>query len=254
MTTEEKNDVVETNVDAQEEEANIQEENATDTGARSEQESSGEEEKKEDHLQIDYSQKLNAEKKRIADKFKAAEAFRERKSRRSNDSADESEDTQHDEEKLTVQELIRILDERDKKHEERFFQDKMETAARELASSDDEAAAIVQYAQTRIVPTGDYQEDVRLAFGALNYERLVAQNAELKRALIGKTATRKDAVSEGEHDSTSSEPKNVSAADRALLKNSGFTWNAGRKVYQKVNEKTKRKIIFDPRTQITSYE
>ena len=253
MTTEEKNDIGNANVDAPEIDtelvSGVQEEKEISTDEKVEVS----EEKNEEPLQVDYSQKLDAERKRIADKVKAAEAFRERRQRREADDPHEGEEA-HDDEKLTVQELIRILDERDRKHEERFFHDKMEQAARELASSDEEASAIVQYAQSRIVPTGDYQEDIRLAFGALNYERLVAQNKELKRALIGKTTVRKDTITEGERDNTSSEPKNISAADRALLKNSGFSWDSQRKVYKKVNAKTKRKIIFDPRTQITSYE
>ena len=194
---------------------------------------------------IDYEAELKAEKERRekAEKALAEKAFKDRKKKR--DEEQEQEEEQDEEDKpLTASQLEIILAKERQQTQKQLEGTRAVEIARANTSSETEAQAALEFWKNRVVPTGNLEDDIRFAIGGLNSRRIVAQNEELKRALRSKET--KGAGGEGTfRDAPQAGEPQLAPQDAQAVKQSGFVWDAVKKLYKKPLAGSKKTLYYD---------
>ena len=194
---------------------------------------------------IDYEAELKAEKERRekAEKALAEKAFKSRKEKRENEQANEEEQDEEDK-PLTASQLEIILAKERQQTHKQLEETRAVEIARANTSTETEAQAALEFWKNRVVPTGNLEDDIRFAIGGLNSRRIVAQNEELKRALRSKET--KGAGGEGTfRDAPQAGEPQLAPQDAQAVKQSGFVWDAVKKLYKKPLAGSKKTLYYD---------
>lgn len=201
--------------------------------------------------EIDFKAMKEAEESRgkpDAEKARLAFLERERKRKEKEESFEEEDD---DEDKpLTRREMLVLLDER----ENRISKMTLETRALEIAransSSEEEAQAAFTFWKTRVIPSGNLEDDVRFAVGGINHSKVISVNKELARALNSKENASKETASTFRDAPQGSEPK-MSSIDAAGIKSAGYVWDGAKRLYKKPLGKGNSFLYYDPKSKKT---
>ncbi|MEK7578876.1 MAG: hypothetical protein AAB456_04185 [Patescibacteria group bacterium] len=189
------------------------------------------EEKQEEENQgeqnLDYYKKIAQEEKEGREKAEKALAEQRYASKKKKEDIEEEEIEEEEEEKpLTASQLKSILAGERQRTQKEIQTSYIKDSARKTAKSEEEAEAIVEIHKSRTFP--DYmtlEEQIAESQIIVNGKKLLAQNAELKRALGskenkslgGSENTYRDAPKAGE-------PK-LAENDKAELSRLGFSWD-----------------------------
>ena len=222
-------------------EANANVESPEEEAEESEEESSKD-------LKIDYEAELAKEReaREKAERTLADKAFKEREAKRQAGDADASKD-ESDDKPLTARELDDILSKRLSGIQKDLEGEKIKEIAKSLASSEGEANLIVEIHKNRTFPLNlSLERQLEECYAIANRERILAQNAELKRALRSKeTAT--GYAGEAERDSGKAGEPKLSPQDAEALKMAGMVWDGVKRVY-KSPIGGKKHFYYDPKT------
>ena len=207
----------------------VEEETGTEDAGASEETS--EETSKEENLTTDYKTKFEELQKKIAD-----DAFKYRKQKREGVEtkvveADESDDD--DNKPLTKAELAKLLDERESKISKQFSNKEALQLATGLTDNEDEAKYAVALWEHVTLPFDSMEEQLRFIVAGMNAERTLKQKDELMRTLKSKETARKNTATTTRDPLSAGQPK-IDPQVLAALKNTGFTYNSGKKAYENV--------------------
>lgn len=198
-----------------EEEAPVEEAQADETEAESEK-----------PLQTDYKAEYEKLQKRVA-----ADAFKFRQSKKE-DRGDDSGDEPDDDKPLTRSEVAKLLAEEKASISKQLTVKEATTLASKLTSNDDEAQYAVALWQNVQLPFDSMEEQLEFIVGGMNAKRVLAQNAELKRALLSKDTARKNTATTARDAMSAGQPK-IDPQVASVLKTQGYTYNSNQKVYTK---------------------
>lgn len=240
--------------DAEEEDENAGtdgDENADGEGDESEDEAGNQGKDKN----IDYEKELELERERRekAEKALAERNFKERQKKRAKKDKDDEEqgdedEGDEDEKPLTQRQLREILAADRQRTQKEVQANQIAEKARKLASSDAEAALIIEIHKNRNFPEHlTLDEQIEEAFAIANRKRLLAQNEELKRALKSKETKKTDAAGSHKDTPAKGEPK-LAAQDLQAIKRSGFVWDASRNLYKKALKGSNKTLFYDPKS------
>lgn len=211
----------------------------TQTEDSTEEETTPDDPSKKDE-EVDYEALARAERER-AD---AAEALivKNKKTEKRHKNEDEDE-VDEDEKPLTRREFLELS----KTQQQAVQKEMQEVRALEIArtntSSEQEARAVLTFWKTRVIPTGNLDEDVLFAIGGLNHKKVVSKNLELARALRGKSGEKTDAAGTHRDAPEGSTPK-MSAGDASAYKQAGFEWDGKRRLFKKSLGKDGKKTLW----------
>lgn len=212
------------------------EEDSSTEESESEEESSSDEEE-EDETEVDAE--IEKERKRgVPDPIKAKERFEKSKEKRTEGDEDEDEDKP-----LTRKDLESILASRLKGNDETRALE----IAEEMAGSSKKAQLMVLKWQNRTFPASlTLREQMTEVYAITFAKKLIGERNEALRGLKGKKTVKKHSTtSHQDAQRNPSEPK-LSAADAAMLKTSGFSWNVKERRYEK--KLPNGLLIKDPKT------
>lgn len=198
------------------------------------------EDKKEEPV-FDWKQIAEDERQR---RFKAEKALAEDRYARRHE-LEETTFDQTESQPLTELQLRKILREEREATEKRFMGRDTERLAREIASSDEEASAIVEIYNSRSFPEYlTHEEKVKEAYYIAHGPRLFAKQDELKRSLRSKQTT-KTASNENTHRDAPQAGAKVNPEVQSELNRLGFKWDGKRFSKKLANGKT---LVRDPKT------
>lgn len=206
-----------------EEEVTIEEvETTTDEGEKSTT-------KKEETLTIDYKKKNEELQKLIA-----ADAFKYRKEKRQKEDGEEGDESEglDPNKPLTMAEVQKMLAENQETVTKQFKVKEATQIASTLTSSEDETALALSLWQHVSLPFNTIEEQMKFIVAGMNADRVLGQNAELKRALMSKTTARKDTATTVRTPQSGGQPK-VAGDVLVALKNNGYKFDSAQKVYVK---------------------
>lgn len=244
-------------IEEEEEEEEVNADGKTDEETEApepiETETSEETETKEDDLSkkketIDYDAVIAEERKRREEvEAKLAETREKARERiQKKHESEENMDVDNDEDRpITSKELKEILAEDRKERQQEAQISSVRSAAKDIASSDAETNAIVEYYKGRIVPTGNVEEDVLAAYAVLHARSSTQKISELRRALQSKTNASKDTATTHVDVSRTSEPK-LTGQDAQAIKAAGYKWDGKTSTYTKPIGK--KVLHYDPKT------
>lgn len=197
--------------------------------------------------QPDYEALLKAETERAdaAEKAAAELAFKQRDTRRKGKEEIESE-AEDDDKPMTRAEARAFLNQQGQTLQKAAQETAALGVARANTATEAEAQAALMFYKTRVVPTGNLEDDVLFAIGGINRKRTVAKATELARALRSKeTALHSTAVV---HRDTApgTEPK-LSPQDATAIKQSGMVWDGRQRVYKKPLGNGAKHLFYDPK-------
>lgn len=193
--------------------------------------------------QIEADLALEKERREKAEKALADAAFKTRQAKR-----DEEEEEEETEDKpLTQKDLLRVLDEREARSEKKFQETEANRIAEKLSSSEAEKSLLVETWKNRTLQ-GSLEEQMEEALAIINRKRIVAQNAELKRALLSKETAGKGSADAERESPGAGEPK-ISAFDQSAIKMAGMVWDSTKRLYKKPLMGGKLHLYYDPKTQ-----
>ncbi len=199
---------------------------------------------------IDYETELKREQDRriSAEKATADISFKLREQKRKEKEYDEDGNL-IEEKPLTASQLEDIL-QRDRQTTRKEFQSELiSEKAKKLAGSEAEANYIVEIHKNRTFPEGlSLDEQLEESYAIANRKTLIAQNAELKRALRGKE-TVSDLAAGTHRDSPALDEPKMSSNDIQAIKATGFVWDGKARLYIK-QLGGKRILTYDPKTKI----
>ncbi len=195
--------------------------------------------------EIDYEalQKEEEERTKKPDPFKAEVAFKERILKRQEKEVLEEEE---EEKPLSRSEVQELLDSQRVQLQKEMQESRALEIARAKTSSEAEAKAVLTYWKTRVIPSGNLEEDIVFAIGGLKHKALSSQNQELARALKSKESVSRENASTYREPPQTPEPK-MSPADATALKQVGYVWDPALKVYKKPLGKSGKFMYCDPR-------
>ena len=196
-----------------------------------------------DPLEPDYEEITR--KAEEAEKAAADLAFKLREEKRKNKVVPTVPATDPEDKPLTKRELEDILANERKENLKISQESRALEVARKLTTSEAAAKAAVAYWKTRIVPTGDIEEDISGAIGMMEHKKVVAQNAELARALQARDGVT-NVVLETHMDSPPGSEPQLAPDIKASLNRAGYTYDAKARVYKKKLPSGKF-LIKDPR-------
>lgn len=202
----------------------------------------------DDPSNLDYEAIAKAERERAdrAEIALAGSAFKGRNAKRKEKDDVEEVDVSDDEE-LDKPVTRRELAQRDQRIEKSATRNIALSIARANTSTEAEAQAGLQFWDTRVIPTGNLEEDVLFALAGINRKRTVSKTVEVARALRSKeTALHSTAVVHREQ-SPAGEPK-ISPQDAVAIKQSGMVWDGTKRLYKKPLGNGKKNFYFDPKT------
>lgn len=203
---------------------------------------------------VDYKALLQAEKDRAekAEKALAEDRYKTSKKKRE-DKEESSNEDETDENRLpTVKELQTILARERQATQKTFEESRALEIARSSTSSEDEAQTALLFWKTRVIPTGNLEEDINFAVAGLNHRKTVAEKSELMRALRAKDGISRETATTFRDATPGTSPK-LSSGDAAAYKRAGFAFDNTSKVWKKKLPNGKF-LIKDPRTKQTRVE
>lgn len=202
-----------------EEDSDVSEETTEDTD-------SNEEESEDSSSQdVDYEAELEAEKKRNPDPDKAKEAFEKRAEKRQEKEEKETGTP------LTEERLQEILAEERQQSRIENQSEKISDLVSAMTDNEAEQNLIKEVHKNRRFPEGmSLQEQIEEAYVIANRKRILSTNKELARSL--KSKSEKDAASTHRDKQEGPAPK-IEPDMAAALKESGYTFNAKEKRYEK---------------------
>jgi hypothetical protein len=178
-------------------------------------------------LQIDYKAKAEELQKKIA-----ADAFKFRKEKRKED-GDSDDGAEPDLDKpMTAAEVQKLLKEQEQNLTKQLSSKEALGIANTLTTNTDEAAYAVSLWQHVTLPFDTIEEQMKFIVAGMNADRILAQNAELKRTIISKDTAKKTIATTTRTPQSTGQPK-VNPQVLAALKNTGFTYNSSQKVFSK---------------------
>lgn len=190
---------------------------------------------------IDYDAELKREQERriAAEKATAEIAFKLREKKRKEE---EEDGFQEEEDKpLTAKELEIILKQDREKTRKELQSEIISEKARKLAGSDSEAQLILEIHKNRSFPEGlSLDEQLEESYAITNRKTIMAQNAELKRALRSKETASDDVAGTQRESVPLNEPK-ISSHDMFAIKSAGFVWDGKANMWKK---ETHKRIIL----------
>lgn len=186
--------------------------------------------KKDESLTIDYKKSYDELQKKIA-----ADAFKFRKEKRQKEGGEEGDESDNsDQDKpLTMSEVQKMLAETQETVTKQFKVKEATQIASTLTSSEDEAKLAIALWEHVSLPFDTTEEQIKFIVAGMNADRVLGQNAELKRALVSKTMARKDTATTTRAPQSGGQPK-VAGDVLAALKNNGFKYDTAKKAYVKV--------------------
>lgn len=226
------------------------EEAAAAQAAADEDDKPDEDEGGEGEDKIDYEAELKAERDRRAkaEKELADRAFREREAKRKDKDGKGEDDEQDEDKPLTARQLQAVLAGERERTQKVLDAQRITDIAKGMAGSTAEADLIVEIHKNRSFPsTMTLQEQLEEAYIIANRKKIVSQNAELKRALSGRTTVSKDAASTQRDGTVGAETK-LEAHDAQAIKASGMVWDGTKRMYKKPLGNGKKHLYFDPKT------
>lgn len=182
--------------------------------------------KEDEILTIDYKKNYEDLQKRIA-----ADAFKFRKEKRQEKDG-EAGDYLDPDKPLTMAEVQKMLAENQETVAKQFKVKEATQIASTLTSSEDETKLALSLWEHISLPFDTMEEQMKFIVAGMNADRVLGQNAELKRALISKTMARKDTATTVRTPLSSGQPK-VAGDVLAALKNNGFKYDTAKKAYVK---------------------
>lgn len=195
----------------------------------------------------DYEAIAKAERERAdaAERALAANAFKGRQSRRAAADPDEGEDEDADAPLTRAEFETRLASERQTIEKQALTAAAL-SIARANTATEAEAQAAMQYYLSRVIPTGNLEEDVLFAIGGLNYRRSAARVGEIARANRAQATARRTTGEPHRETAPASEPK-ISPADAQAMKQSGMIWDGVARLYKKPLGGSKH-LFYDPKT------
>lgn len=197
----------------------------------------------------DYEAIAKAERDRAdaAERALADQAFKGRQARRAGAAADPdpSEDEDADA-PLTRAEFEARLTRAQQVLEKTALNSAALSIARANTATEAEAQAAMQYYHSRVVPTGNLEEDVLFAIGGLNHRRAAARATELGRAVRSKDTARRTTGEPHRETAPANEPR-ISPADAQAMKQAGMVWDGVARLYKKPLGGSKT-LYSDPKT------
>ena len=189
----------------------------------------GKETETKEVLTIDYKKNYEELQKRIAN-----DAFKFRKEKRTKENGDEGDESNDlDPNKpLTMAEVQKMLADNQETVAKQFKVKEATQIATTLTSSEDEAKLALSLWEHVSLPFDTMEEQMKFIVAGMNADRVLGQNAELKRALQSKTNARKDTATSVRTPQSSGQPK-VAGDVLAALKNNGFKYDTAKKAYVK---------------------
>lgn len=164
------------------------------------------------------------EKRERAEKVLAEKRFKAKKVK-DEDEEEEEEDDEEDK-PLTAKQLQQILAEERQNTQKELLAGILTEKARKLADSDQEARAIVEIHRSRIFPSYlSIDEQIEEAHAIANKSRLIAQNSELKRALLSKETRQKGGAENSYRDAPKAGEPKLTPQDKIELARQGFSWD-----------------------------
>lgn len=193
---------------------------------------------------IDY--KAIAEKEALARK-KAEDALAKKRfdadKKKREEEEGEEEEVDEDDKPMTKREAKEFFSNTEKK----IHSVKISELAKNLAGSDDEAQAIIETHKNRQYPAHlSLEEQLKEAYLSVNSSKIMGENSELKRALLGKDNVNKDGS--GTHRDAPESQKDGKKVDGDIgivLKQRGFIWNTTTKRYENKTDKSGTRY-YDP--------
>lgn len=204
------------------EEAAKAEENAQD-----EQPTDGEHKPDEESIQLEATLKREREAREKAEKAAADTAFKLREERRKNKEADDEERP------LTKSELQAILAEEREATQKVLQESETKKIVSTFSDNPKVQELVLEVYKNRSFPSHlTLEEKLGEAYLIANKDKVLGENAELKRAVMGKKTASKDSSTTHHDEPTGSQPKlpQGEAQEYARL---GFTWNATKRRFEK---------------------
>lgn len=194
---------------------------------------------------IDYAKLLKEEQDR-ADKAEKALAEKRFKSKRTEEPVVPT--YEDDEEKpLTANAVMDIIAKERSETEKMFKQAQIEDAVSNMAGTEAEKELILEIHKNRQFPGHlSVSEQVEESYLIANKKRLLGENAELKRAVLGKSTVSRNSAST-HHDKQQAGEPDLSAGDRQAITEAGFKWSGSNRRFEK--KLPNGKIMYrDPKT------
>ena len=198
---------------------------------------------------IDYKAELEKERqaREKAEKALAGDRFKKSKEKRE---VVEEESEEDEEQPLTPSQLEARLAQERQQTEKIFLAREANQIAGQMAGSEDEKALILEVFKNRSFPSHlSLQEQIEEAYLIANRKKIVGENSELKRALLGKAGVNTDTATTHHDESKGTEPK-IAPQDAKAIKEAGFAWNTTSRRYEK-KLKNGQILIQDPKTKQT---
>ena len=193
---------------------------------------------------IDYEALLKEEQER-ADKAEDAlskKRFAESEKRRKEKEAREAlgeehldEEVDEDDKPLTQKALREILDREEHKTNVKLMSKDIEKFAEAISTSEAEKKLIIlKHSQMTFPSDYSLEDQIEATFSFVNRKKFIGERNEALRAIRGKNSTNGggESVHHDPVDLNKGEPK-LPPAQASNLKNSGFEWNNGTKLYEK---------------------
>ena len=179
-------------------------------------------------LTIDYKKNYEELQKRIAN-----DAFKFRKEKRQEKDGESTESDDLDLNKpLTMAEVQKMLAENQETVTKQLKFKEASQIASSLTSSEDETKLALSLWEHVSLPFDTMEEQMKFIVAGMNADRVLGQNAELKRALVSKTTARKDTATTVRTPLSSGQPK-IASDVLNVLKNNGFKYDSAKKAYVK---------------------
>ena len=224
MATEEKVETTTTTEETQETKVDAEAEETTEESEESKDKASHTD--KIDYKAIADKEQDEAKRRKEAatERFKKSEAKRQE--------TPEIEDEEEEEKPLTKSEFRGMMLEQQQTTQKTLQAARIREIAKDLATSTEEAEAIIAVHSNRIFPAHLTLEDqLDEAFAIVNFKLLKGQNAELKRALKGKAGVKTDGATTHQTESKSS--GKAPSVSTAVTGEAGFKWNHGTSRHEK---------------------
>lgn len=203
----------------------------------------------DDSSAIDYQAELDKEQEKKKERVRLAqEAFETRQAKRKgkkSEDTEEEDESDEDDKPLTRREMRQMLQEQREGDRKETQEQSALAIAKGLASSDVEAALIVEKWKNYEVPGDTLQEKIEFVHAGVNRKRLLATTAEAKRALLAKDTRSKNATTTHRDPKPAGEVK-LKPQDASAIKAAGMAWNGATRRYEK--KIGKRTMCFDPKS------
>lgn len=200
---------------------------------------------------IDYEAELKREReaREKAEAALADRAFKEREAKRHKPQGEDNEDG---EQLLTRKDLTEVLAQERQTTEKVLAAGRIQDIAKGMASSEAEAALLVEIHKNRTWPASmPLEEQLEEAHAIANKKRLAPILSETQRALRSRELAG-HTVAATHIDAPQGSEAQLSAADAAGIKASGFAWNGANRQYEKKLPNGDL-LIRDPQTKQTRH-